>query len=363
MIIPVERAHLQGIADLTLVCGFPERSAKGWEWALFDYPEQGDDPAGYVDLRDGKVCAFLGTQKRVLRRNGGSISMRVGHTMITDLKARSIGLKMMQYGIEHQKTYAMSTLNNNALSAPLYPKIGMTPWLGERAQNIAECPIDWVALGASSILRRALKKENRKTFDKRREYFSRKNRKLVIPDTLNGLTRLSPETRDHAEQIDAFNTAMQSGEQYQSNRSAAIWQYRLRDPDFPASTMLYGSFKKNQLQAMLAFSIAKESKLSPATLEIEDVAMLPSAEIDFASLLKAAEIFARKSRLARVRLRYTRGVTEPGLFRQKGWVLRYKNYACCHAQSCKPAFLENWAVGPMDGDFFFALRREPTSIA
>ena len=363
MIIPVERAHLQGIADLTLVCGFPERSAKGWEWALFDYPEQGVDPAGYVDLRDGKVCAFLGTQKRILRRNGGSVSMLAGHTMITDLKAPSIGLKMMRHAIKHHQTDAISTLNNNALASPLFPRVGMMPWLGKNAQYIAEYRIDWPALVTSSILRKTLKHQSREAFDKRREYFTRYKRKLTIPDTLNGLTRLSPETRDHAEQIDAFNTAMQSGEQYQSNRSAAIWQYRLRDPDFPASMMLFGSFEKNKLQAMLALSIAKESKLSPATLEIEDVAMLPGAEIDFASLLKAAEIFARKSRLARVRLRYTRGVTEPGLFRQKGWVLRYKNYACCHAQSRNPAFLENWAVGPMDGDFFFALRREPISIA
>lgn len=362
MIIPVERAHLQGIADLTLVCGFPERSAKGWEWALFDYPEQGNEPAGYVDLQDGKVCAFLGTQRRVLRRNGGSVSMLAGHTMITDLKAPSIGLKLMRHVIKHHQTDAISTLNNNALAAPLFPRVGMMPWLGKNAQYIAECRIDWPALVASSILRKALKHQSRDAFDNRREYFTRQNRKRTIPDTLNGLTRLNPETRDHAEQIDAFNTAMQNGEQYQSNRSAAIWQYRLSDPDFPASTMLYGSFEDGQLKAMLALSITKDNKLSPATLEIEDLAIQPGAQIELADMLKAAKCLARRFGLARARLHFMRGVTEPGLFKHKGWVLRHKCFACCHAVSRDETFLKNWAVGPMDGDFFFALRREPTSI-
>lgn len=359
LIIPVEPAHLQGIADLTRICGFPERSAAGWGWALFENPEQGEEPAGYVDVRDGEVCAFLGTHRRVLRRKGEVVSMLAGHTMISNLRSPGIGLKMLRHGMRHYKTDVISTLNNNALAVPLYPRIGMTPWLGEKAQYIAECPIDWVSLGISSLLRQALKHESREAFDRHREYFSRRNRPLIIPERLNRFVRLDPETADHAAMIDAFNEAMQSGDQFQSDRSSVIWRYRLRDPDFPVSTLLYGSFANDRLDAVLALSVSKDNKLSPATLEIEDIAILPDAETLLGDMLHGAEIFARKAGLARVRLHYMRGVTEPGLFHHKGWVLRHKNYACCHAISSSEAFLENWAVGPMDGDFFFALRRMP----
>jgi hypothetical protein len=359
LIIPVERTHLQGIAELNRLCGFPERSAEGWGWALFDNPEQGEEPAGYVYVRNGEVCAFLGTQRRVLRRRGGSVTMLAGHTMITNLKAPGIGLKMMKHVIRHHGTDAISTLNNNALAAPLYPRVGMSAWLGGNAKYIAECQIDWFALGLSSVLRRALKNQSREAFDRSREYFCRRNRKLCVPDTLNGLIRIDPENPVHAEQINDFNTAMQSGDQFQSDRSAEVWRYRLRDPDFKASGQLYGSFGQGRLEAMLALSVSKDNKYSPATLEVEDIAILPGADKKFSELLKASESFARTAGLARVRLHYTRGVTEPHLFRQKGWVLRHKAYDCCHAVSKVEDFLESWAVGPMGGDFFFALRRIP----
>jgi hypothetical protein len=285
--------------------------------------------------------------------------MLAGHTMITNLKAPGIGLKMMRHVIMHYGTDAISTLNNNALAAPLYSRVGMTPWLGEKAQYIAEYPIDWSALVASSLLRRALKNQSREAFDRTREYFTGGKRKCSVPEALCGLIRLDPDHREHADQIDAFNETLQRGDLYQADRSAAVWRYRLRDPDFPESTALFGRFAAGRLQAMLALSVSKDNKLSPATLDIEDIAVLPDAGTPLADMLKAAETFGRKAGLARVRMHYMRDVTEPGRFSRKGWVLRHKSYACCHALSGEATFLDNWAVGPMDGDFFFALRRVP----
>ena len=361
MIEIVHADHIEAIVELNTLCGFPSRSVEGWKWALFGNPEQGDEPVGYVAVKQDRVIGFAGTQRRILSRGEETMRLNVGHTLLTHLKSPGCGIKLARHALKHGGADITATLNNNELSAPLYPRIGMPAWLGDAGRHYAECRIDTSSILSAALRRRLYQNDTREKFEQRPEFFHASAKTLVPDFDILGFEWMDPFNDQHAELLDRFSSDMQAGTLFQTDRSAKVWRYRMSDPDYPNTSRLLATLARGRIEAMMCVSISKEHKFNPPILEIEDFAIRPDLVIDPHALLDVAAEIAKRSGLAKARLRYTRGLTEPGMEERRGWVLRHKDFSCCHGFESRPGLLQDWAVGPMDGDFFFALRRPPQS--
>lgn len=359
MFEPVAPEHLTAIAEINRVCGFPERSPEGWKWVLFDNPEQGDEPAGYVAIRKSKVVGFTGTHRRILRAGDRKISIVAGHTLITDLNGPGIGFKLARHTLKAHGADVVVTLNNNALSAPLYPRIGMEPWLGESGRVALERTLDWPAVLTGSARRKMARADSEEALRSVPEYGLQSVTPSDAPPVIEGLSLLDPEAAEDAEILDDFSDRMSQSEVFQPDRSARIWRYRQSDPDHRGAMFLYGLKDKGRLSALVAVSIGKDTKFSPACLEIEDMSIAPGMRMAPLALLRIPEAFARQMRLARVRMRRVPNWMQAQLSGLKGWRVRHRNYDSCHVHAKDRGILDQWDPGPMESDFFFALRRMP----
>jgi len=155
---PVTPEDLDDIVRMNKVCGFPERSKAGWDWVLFQNPHQGDEPPGYVGERDGAVTAFLGCAGRKLIQGSNTICASMGHTFVSDLAAPGIAARLIKHYFANCSA-DLYTLNNNALSAPIYKRRGAKATWGERGQQYLEKRLDMPRILASAALRRIAKRE------------------------------------------------------------------------------------------------------------------------------------------------------------------------------------------------------------
>ena len=355
MIVPVQQVHIDEIVVLNDICGFPQRSAGGWRWALFDNPQQGDLSSGFVFLQDEKVVGFTGRQRRLLFRQGETITYACGHTTLTNLKNPGVGFRLLRHSIGANPCEIGATLNNNALSAPIYPRLKFPAWLGENGRYFAERVLNYSKTTVSAALRWLADEDVGADV----EHFPYQAELAFAKMELGGFRRIDPEAEQCAADLDEFHDAMRDGPLFQADRSSKTWRHRCADPDAQDVMHLFASYAGGRIEALLAMSITKETERHPATGEIEDMAIRPGVSVQPEDLLVAAETFGRAAKLAKMKLRYMRGVTEPGYFPNSNWRLRKKNFDCIHGRASDERFLKDWSLGPIDGDFYFALRRIP----
>lgn len=346
--------HLDDLAKLNALCGFPARSVAGWHWALFENPEQGDEPVGYVVLKDGRGEGFMCTQRRVYKSRTATHDMVVAHTLITLQNAPGTGMRLVRHLLKSHGADAVNTLNNNALSAPIYPRLGTIAWRGEAGRYFLERPIRWSALLRSRVYN-SLASAGMRPLVAKWEHLQRGVRPLPEEFNTSGFSVLDPEDRQTAEQIDRFNAAVQDGDLLQPNRASEIWRYRLGDPDYHDAMRLLGCVRDGELVALLAVSLAKDDPFSATTLEIEDMISLSPEAVSETMMLGVASEIARKVGAARVRCR----IISPELTKTppSGWLLRQRYYDSAHMLSRVEDLPGTWQAGPFDSDFFFATRR------
>ena len=122
---PVTPADIPDIARLTVERGFPPRSETGWQWVLFNNPEQAHSPSGYVIESDGQVVAFLGGMGHRLHGTGTAGFVVAAHTFVSDFSSPGHGPRLIRHGFKHTEFDATYTLHNNALSAIIYKRFGL----------------------------------------------------------------------------------------------------------------------------------------------------------------------------------------------------------------------------------------------
>tara|TARA_X000000950_G_scaffold179588_1_gene217839 strand:+ start:4012 stop:5133 length:1122 start_codon:yes stop_codon:yes gene_type:complete len=353
-ILPVSPSHLPDLVELNEICGFPARSLEGWRWVLFDNPEQGDEPAGYVAMKEGRAEAFLCTQRRAFKSGTTERSMVSAHTFVSRQAKPGLGLKLLRHMLRSHGADAANTLNNNALSAPMYPHVNAFPWRGELGRVFLEKPVRWSALLRSRIYN-ALKNSPFKMLASGWQHLERGVKALPKAGEFAGFTVIDPADPAMSSLLDAFNEALQAGATLQPNRSSEIWRYRLADPDYHDAMRLLGVIRDGAVVALLAVSLAKDDMFSASALEIEDMVSLDESAVSDADMLDAAVQLAKVSGAARVRRRVITQSLADNV--PAGWMLRERDYHSAHMQSRVDDLPDNWAEGPFDSDFFFALRR------
>ena len=340
--------------ELVSICGFPERSEAGWRWILFENPEQGDEPAGYVFEKNGRIDSIICSYRRMYRNRQAERSQVMAHTFVSGLESPGSGFRLVKHFLAKHGADVANTLNNNALSAPIYPRVGAIAWRGDDGRNFIERPLKWSSLVRSRVYN-GLSGGPLRALVTGWEHLERGVRGLPTDGQFAAFTVLDPNAPSCAAQLDAFNDAMRSGDQFQADRSAKIWSYRLRDPDYKNGMCVLGALDGDRLIALLSVSLAKDDEFSASALEIEDMVSLDHGMVSQKDMLAAACAIGSKSGAARVRHRMPSAELLSEL--PEGWMLRSRSYDNAHIKSRVEDVPELWQAGPFDSDFFFALRR------
>lgn len=356
---------LPGVMDLVAKVDFPWRSHAGWHWALFENPQQGDIPAGFVAVNEGRVVAMVGLQARDFVLNNEPIRTATGHTFIAGPEGRGSGARLAKRAITYPGLAAVYSLNNNATSAGLYKKLGMKAWLGDGARNRIEWPVRPAAMGTGLAFSRMARSNRIYDALSAREWFAVKQMPLAdhARELLQAGDWLDPSATDHAREINSFDADLRASRPALPVRSAAFYDYLLSDPDAPGRSVLLATREGPKIAGLMLVILSKPNAFEPAGLDIIDLELAPGVPhaATVAQLIRSARKIARAAGAARLRLPFSDRFSAPDL---KGTGLRLHrrfSYDPAHASFAyqEGAFARNWVPTGYEGDFHFALRVAP----
>ena len=355
---PVTPEDIPAIVRLTSMNGFAKRSEAGWNWVLFQNPEQAHSPAGYVVESNGEVAAFLGGAGHRLHGTGTDGFVVAAHTFVSDLSSPGHGPRLIRHGFKHTEFDATYTLHNNAYSAIFYKRFGLAAIWKASGRQYLKKRLRWGSIFLSAALRRLAKIGAFEKLLAKREWLATKSKSGGAP-LANRVRQLDPFNIDDAAAIDAFDQQLAKSGKIIGTRAAKIWQYRLRDPDRKVPTSLFALEDDDGIAAMLATSITKDDKLSVVTLDIEDLVFRPGSEHHLETILTQATKCARHARAARIMLRVLPLNLDIATADSLGFRARPRDYDSCHFGGDPSWNPLEWELSPFDGDFWFSLRRPP----
>lgn len=343
----VEAADLPDIVRLVEACGFPERTVAGWRWVLFENPDQGDIAPGWVFERSGRVAGFLGNFVNRYRDGATDFTIATGHTVVSELtkNGHQAGVSLIRHGINQPGVDAYVTLNNNALSARLIPRLGGSAWLGKAGRTWAE----WV-FRPDRIARAWLPCEAD------RERFSGvAGGGLDVSGRRGGILFLPLEAVSE-EQL----APLMPPECFSRRFSAAALRYRLSDPDRAGGMAYVVALSGTRVLALAAVLLTKPTPEGLDHAEISDWAGSPCEEgiAAQAALLRHTVSVARRAGASRLRLHFPDHLPAEALSAAGPHLRRHHGHDPCNLLARHPG-LARWQPLPGDTDYFFAFRIPP----
>ena len=354
----VTQGDVPEIIRLSKLCGFAERSEDGLRWVLFNNPVQGNHPPGLVAVRNGEVLAFMGSSVHRLHGTQSDRIVVCGHTFVSHPASPGAGIRIIKHGLTVTPAEATYTLHNNALSALIYKRVGLTAAWQASGRQYVKKRLEWSIVFLSATLRRIAKIELANRLLLSREWFNKRPKSGEAPLVKN-VRRFDPFKNEDAKALDAFDEHLAASGKIIGSRAARIWQYRLKDPDRKTPTELYAIFDDKGLAALLATSISKDNELSVVTLDIEDLVFRPGCESLLEPMLRQSVKCARHARAARIMWRVLPPNLDMATADYLGFKARPRSYDSCHFGGDTAWSPLSWEVSPFDGDFWFALRRPP----
>lgn len=338
---------LPEIVRLVSACGFPRRTVQGWHWVLFENPHQGRIDPGWVYERDGSLKGFLGNFVNRYQRAGGRYVIATGHTVVTDpsLKTERAGLKLIRHGLAQPDVDAFVTLNNNALSAPLLPRLGAPALLGKRGREWAE----WI-FRPDRVVRSMLSGgRDRERFDCASDF------RFQLDGQSRDVAFLSPEAVTD-QQLEAF---VHQGPHVREI-SAEVLRYRTSDPDRAGGMNYVVAATRGDVFAVAALLLTKPS---PERLDHAEIVDWAARDCDRgrrvqAELVRHLARAARRAGASKMRLHFPSRLPPSALAAAGPYLRRHHGHDPCHMQVRNPD-LHGWMPGPGDADYFFAYRIPP----
>ena len=361
----IQPDDLPQVMDLVAKVDFPHRSKAGWHWALFENPQQGDIPAGFVAERSGEVVSMVGLQARDFSCDGAVIKAATGHTFISSPKGRGSGAQLARRAIGYPGLASVYSLNNNAGSADLYKKLGMSAWLNEAGRGRVDWPVRPLTMAAGLCFSRLARADRFYDALSSREWFNGRTASLsqiaaaLLPDE----DRLDPDNETNAGLIDSFNASICRARSVAPFRSAAFYAYQMADPDAPGRSALLTARDGNRILGLMQVFLTKPNAFEPAELEITDLEIHPDAPRSRAigHLVRNARKIARAAGAGRLRLLLSGRFSREDLSQTGYHLKRRYSYDPAHASfgDGMEHFSEAWTPTGFEGDFHFALRVAP----
>ena len=361
----IQPNDLPQVMDLVEKVDFPHRSEAGWHWALFENPQQGDIPPGFVSEVDGKVVSIVGMQARDFCCDGERLKAATGHTFISDKNARGTGAPLAHRAITWPGIASLYTLNNNARSAGLYKKLGMGAWLSEAGRSRTEWPVRPLAMAAGLGFSRLARADRFYDALSSREWFNGRSASLrqIAVDLLADEDRLDPDNATDAALIDSFNASICRAKSVAPVRTAAFYAYQMADPDAPGRSALLTARDGNRILGLMQVFLTKPNAFEPAELEITDLEVHPDAPRSrtIGHLVRNARKIARAAGAGRLRLLLSGRFSREDLSQTGYHFQRRYSYDPAHASfgDGMEHFSEGWTPTGFEGDFHFALRVAP----
>jgi hypothetical protein len=297
----VRSEDIPAIAEIAKACGFPARSPAGWNWLLFDNPEQHGAPAGQL-MRgaDGEALGFLGTMRQQVQSAGRTRQIITGHSFVMAQRRAGLGRQLVQTVLDKSAPVPVTTLKNNAASAPVLKKVGMRPWIGSAGQSSIDWPLRPWIYSAGRALSYAARNQLAYGQLARREWLTTRLQ-WPIPESQNMALNLF--RREDWARLDAALKVLNAApceNGWRIARSLEGYRWRLADPDAPGRSCVF----LHPAGHVAMVTLAKLNKHEPAIAQITDLAIAPIAgwESDAVELLRAIHRSARAAGAAALRL-------------------------------------------------------------
>ena len=364
---PVQPADYPHLRDLQDSVWFPTRSVEGWRWLCQSNPDQAGEASGLVCQTPGQneLSAFCGSVRMSFMRSGEELTASMGHTIIVTDKARRAGTRLVSNIIDANTGFCAYTLNNNALSVPLYRALH-----GQRVHEEVSClSAYWVTNQAlyvhAGIERRAHTLSDFKwarSVGERFNAYTKPNSNLDWPSNVHWVD--DPVAKNEDRETFAQRLANEPSITVRRDHTRMAW--RLSDPQRSSPVLMWTFDRGDGVEAWLIAIVTKESEISPPVLTIMDLIGLKNAEKDATpALINAALLAAKQMKLARLTLPHL----NPGLLESlrpvlsSGHLKKGHPHAHVMINSCDPDdVLPAWRTTPLDGDYIFAMRQPPFSV-
>lgn len=356
------KADIPALMVIVRENGFPERSQKGWEWAMFHSPEQGDVAPGLVAVKNGDIVAFMGAQVRWVHRGAEKRRVITGHTFISLAIGRGAGLRVLKRLLKHPSADALLTINNNAVSSPLLARVGLEPVLGDAGRFWCDWPLRpirrLVGRGMSFLAR----SERFYRLFQAREWFDRSKaeRWMVGGDgTCRQIYADHPEDIALIEQF-AADYATENPDQFLPERTAEAYQWRMSDPDFPDRSLFLGAFEGGRLVSLMMATMCKPNSHEPWVAYLTEYASLLCADEggQTAKLLAAVGAAAKHRGAAILRIRPSVAMPDSVRAQSGRHVMKSTDYDSSYISYREngEVLRETFQPGPFDSDLIHALR-------
>lgn len=330
---------------------FPVRSETGWAWMFSFSP---DCPGWVLEDADG-VCGFLGNLTQTYHRGPDVLAAATGYSLIVLPRARGGSHRLLQAFRAQPGVFAVSILNGNARSEPIYGREGFEPLPAGWADAKIVWPLKPLTMVAERVAGALFSRRRLE-----RDLFSapaRPDGAAVFAD--KGVRTLDP-IRD-ALHLSTFDRRLALERRLVPDRSPALLGRRFSDPDRTSDPVMLGWFNAGGLAATAIGHCGKMTEITAPILDVVDVVALPEAGAQAGpALLAAMKVVGRARGASRVRLPLVNpelagwAASVPG-----GLVRRHHVHAHVRFDAEAADIRSAWTPTAYDGDYGFCLRHQP----
>ena len=338
---------------------WPERSTRGWQWLMANPAAQEVQlPAGLVlDDGYGQAAAFLGSFTQRFWRGDEVRYASSGFSIIVPPEVKGASRDLVPTFFALPCLSAHYTFNCNALSSPIYERLGMHAW----PPVTHSLKLSWITRPLTCAAARGL----RELVNRQPSSVNWLGERLLPRQSILKRGVLAPDIKEITDLSDRgaygqYWQALKAEGRFMADRSPAMLRWRLSDPDLTQPILLLAAYREGRIVAHAMAMMAKYSSIEPATLEILDLDGLEDDRDRIPDLVRALFALAHPLGAAKLRLQ----MLSPRLLSDLGELAerarREGGYGHSYMRTAKGfRGLETWQPTPFDGDHSICWRPLP----
>ena len=357
---PFRQDDIAGVNALHTDIRWSSRSTDQWQWLMDNPARQASlSPVGWVLENEGRIDGFIGNFHLHYFRGTVRYTGATAYSVIVSPRAKGSIRALAAPFLQQEDVFAVSILNANHLGAPVYLRLGLTPF----PEKTHALKLTWIISPIQTFISHFLRDLNDslprlaralgERFTPTRSIFF-DARQVSWPSSVHVLEDLS----DHSAYA-RFWDELKAQPGLTVDRSPEIMRWRMAQPGLAIAPILIGYYEADSLVAYALAQLSKTGPLDVSALEIIDLVTLDRASTDAApQLVHALKKAARRMGAAKVRLPLLSEGLKSRLApvrltarREGGW-----GHAFVHFHAA-PSDFADWHPTGFDGSYSFSLRQ------